>query len=49
MNKNEIRVEEDIAAVITAVISAYLGHGNFEVRSIKPSVTEDEKLKLNIR
>lgn len=36
MDKNDIRVEEEMAAVITAAISAYLGHGNFIVRSIKP-------------
>jgi hypothetical protein len=34
-NNHEIRVGDEIAAVITAAISVYLGHRSFEIRSIK--------------
>ena len=37
MIKNDIRVDEEMAAAITAAVSAYMGHGDFAVRSIKPS------------
>ena len=36
MNKNDIKVGEETAAVITAAVAAYLGHGDFTFRSIKP-------------
>ena len=40
MIKNDIRVDEEMAAAITAAVSAYMGHGDFAVRSIKPSAHE---------
>ncbi len=47
MSKDNIRLDEEIVAVITAAVSVYMGHENFTVRSIKPSVPELGKLKLN--
>ena len=38
MNKNDIRVEEETVAVIIAAVSACLGHGDFEIRSVNSSV-----------
>ena len=43
MSKNDIRVDEESATVITAAVYAYLGHGNFAVRSIKPSASVCKK------